>query len=163
MSFHSFVYIFDLDGTLADGEHRVHHITGETKDWSAYFSACGDDAPIHSVIGTLKGLYYSGHECWIWTGRSAEVAHQTCEWLAHHVGIWDYATLADWLHDDSPRFLMRRIGDHRNDDVLKAEWFDQLPGPRRQRVAAVFEDRDRVVAMWRAKGLRCFQVAPGGF
>lgn len=36
--------VFDLDGTLADGDHRLHHITGETKDWRAFFAACGDDS-----------------------------------------------------------------------------------------------------------------------
>lgn len=27
--------IFDLDGTLANADHRVHHLTGEIKDWRA--------------------------------------------------------------------------------------------------------------------------------
>ena len=32
-----------------------------------------------------------------------------------------------------------------------------------ERLIAVFEDRDRVVAMWRDAGVPCFQVAPGDF
>jgi len=35
------IYIFDIDGTLADVSHRLHYITGETKDWDAFFAACG--------------------------------------------------------------------------------------------------------------------------
>lgn len=31
--------VFDLDGTLADCEHRIHHITKEPKDWRAFFEA----------------------------------------------------------------------------------------------------------------------------
>jgi hypothetical protein len=33
----------------------------------------------------------------------------------------------------------------------------------RQRLVAAFDDRDRVVQMWRAAGVTCFQVAPGEF
>ena len=32
-----------------------------------------------------------------------------------------------------------------------------------QRLVAVFDDRDRVVAMWSAAGVPCFQVAAGEF
>lgn len=33
----------------------------------------------------------------------------------------------------------------------------------RERIAMVFDDRDKVVAMWRRQGLTCLQVAPGDF
>lgn len=33
----------------------------------------------------------------------------------------------------------------------------------RRRLVAVFDDRDKVVSMWRARGVACFQVAPGAF
>jgi len=29
--------------------------------------------------------------------------------------------------------------------------------------SVVFDDRDRVVKMWRENGIRCFQVAEGNF
>lgn len=144
------VYIFDLDGTLADGEHRVHHIRGDVKDWRAYFAACRHDAPIGPVLRVMRLLRNAGSECWVWTGRSAEVLTDTRGWLAKH--------------DATPNELrMRPVGDLRPDHVLKAEWLDGLTRPDRARVAGVFEDRDSVVAMWRERGLQCFQVAPGNF
>lgn len=33
----------------------------------------------------------------------------------------------------------------------------------RDRLVAVFDDRARVVRMWRKAGITCFQVAPGDF
>ncbi len=44
------VYVFDIDGTLADITHRLHFIQGEKKDWDAFFAACIDDAPIGHML-----------------------------------------------------------------------------------------------------------------
>ena len=33
----------------------------------------------------------------------------------------------------------------------------------RERVLCAYDDRDKVVAAWRAAGVPCFQVAPGDF
>lgn len=144
------VYIFDLDGTLADIEHRVHHIQGEKKDWRAFFSACVDDKPIASTINVMVALMQAGCEVWLWTGRSGEVATSTREWLAKHAHM--------------PHAIrMRAQGDYRADHIIKKEWLDNLHPEDRERVMGVFEDRDAVVQMWRECGLTCYQVAPGNF
>jgi hypothetical protein len=59
--------------------------------------------------------------------------------------------------------MMRPIGDSRPDDVLKQEFLDRMLIVDRERLVAVFDDRDKVVAMWRRNGIACFQVAPGNF
>jgi hypothetical protein len=49
------------------------------------------------------------------------------------------------------------------DDKLKKEWLDKLfPYPHND-IVCVFDDRDKVVDMWRENGLTCMQVAPGNF
>ena len=48
------------------------------------------------------------------------------------------------------------------DDELKKRWLDQL-FTNTDDVHCVFDDRDKVVKMWRDNGLTCFQVAPGNF
>ena len=50
------LYIFDLDGTLALIEHRLHFIQGPEKDWRGFFAAVGDDKPNLPVIRTLQAL-----------------------------------------------------------------------------------------------------------
>lgn len=144
------LYIFDLDGTLADGTHREHFITGDgKKDWAAYFAACGADALIRPVHNLMVRLQATGCEVRIWTGRCASTYMDTREWLARH-------------HIHVP-LTMRNEGDRTQDDVLKERWLMALSDTDRARLQATFEDRDRVVAMWRRNGVQCFQVREGAF
>jgi len=147
------LYIFDLDGTIALIDHRRHLVEGETKEWRAFFAACVDDEPNHPVIDTLMHLLDSGADVWIWSGRSSEVMNQTKDWLADHLGSFGHGV----------PLMMRLEGDFTPDEVLKADWLDGLDSYDRRRLVAVFDDRDKVVSMWRSKGIPCFQVAPGGF
>jgi hypothetical protein len=55
---------------------------------------------------------------------------------------------------------MRRKGDHTPDEQLTGGWYYKLGEYNQKRLVAVFDDRDKVVAMWRSKGVACFQVAP---
>jgi len=51
------------------------------------------------------------------------------------------------------------------DDDLKKKWFNDL-FPTQDHVddvVCVFDDRQKVVDMWRDMGLTCMQVAPGNF
>lgn len=145
------LYIFDLDGTLALIEHRRHYVTGGRNDWRAFFRACVRDVPNAPVIATLQALRAAGNEIWIWSGRSDEVRVETETWLKANV-------LADigWLK-------MREAGDYTPDDELKQGWFGSMADIDKARLCAVFDDRDRVVKMWRDNGVPCFQVAPGEF
>lgn len=155
------LYIFDLDGTLADAAHRIHHISGDKKDWRAFFAASVDDKPIAPLITTFHALQLAGAECWIWTGRSDEVRAETVDWLKKHCRF-DASKAGTFLR--APElFQMRKAGDHRPDHVIKGEWLAALDPPEYNRLTAVFEDRARVVQMWRDAGVTCYQVAPGEF
>jgi len=139
--------VFDLDGTLADTTHRLHFIQRDPKDWDAFHRACVDDPPIQEMIDTLVSLH-DDHFIEIWTGRSELVRKETVEWLAWHAVPYG-------------QMLMRPIGDHRPDDVLKAGWLSQvLPITR---ITLAFDDRKRVADMWRRHGIRCCLVAEGDF
>lgn len=179
------LYIFDLDGTLALIEHRRplverpacphcgwikecdHSRDGTrpafTPDWRAFFAACVDDAPNVPVIETLKTLRKSGAEIWIWSGRSDEVQAETEEWLYKH-GCIKSSMFLHWQPFSPPEaFRMRKAGDHQPDEQLKSTWLAEIEPPEWDRLTAVFEDRDRMVTMWRNAGVACFQVAPGAF
>lgn len=145
--------IFDLDGTLANIEHRRHWLDKEQHPdmnsdarWRAFYAACVDDTPNVPVITLLQILRHS-FKIAIFSARSGEVRAQTETWLKEH-GIWpDF-------------FRMRDAGDHTLDRELKAQWLAEYG---KDKVFCVFDDRSSVVAMWRAQGLPCFQVAPGEF
>ena len=159
------IYIFDLDGTLALIEHRLHFIQSSPKDWRSFFAACKDDKPNLPVIRTLQSLRASGAEIWIWSGRSDEVRAPTIEWLCKHgcMGNGRTATLPWWPFAAPERFRMRKAGDYRDDVVVKSEWLAEVEPPEYKRLTAVFDDRARVVQMWRDAGLTCFHVADGNF
>ena len=159
------LYIFDLDGTLALIKHRLHFIQHKPKNWRAFFAAVADDAPNVPVIRTLQALRSSGAEIWIWSGRSDECKSMTVEWLCKHGCMGNNPTgfLPAWPFGSPERFRMRKAGDYRDDVVVKGEWLAQIEPPDFSRLTAVFDDRDRVVSMWRAAGVPCFQVAEGKF
>lgn len=152
------LYIFDLDGTLADISHRLHFIRrpkGEHPDWDGFFAACAEDKPLWPAISTLHALLKSGSDVRIWTGRSAVVMNETVAWLQRVIG--------DEFDPDELELCMRLDGDRRPDWALKKGWLESLPEFDRRRLVAVFEDRDSVVRMWRESGVTCYQVAPGDF
>ena len=50
------------------------------------------------------------------------------------------------------------------DNELKRKWFDDLIGEDdKDQVLCVFDDRQKVVDMWRELGLTCMQVDKGDF
>ncbi len=127
--------VFDLDGTLACCKHRHHHIAAKPKRYDRFYAECGKDSPL-PAINLLRSLYDQGWWCEIWTGRSAEVRAETEEWLAlqrvpHHL------------------LVMRPAKDHTPDHILKGEWLATCA----RKPSMVFEDRSRVVNMWRAAGV----------
>jgi len=150
------LYIFDLDGTLALIEHRRHMLDAPDREkWRRFYAACDKDAPNEPVISTMERLRLSS-DVWIFSGRSDEVRDKTVAWLAQHTSFLTHEL-------QGPMLTMRAAGDYTADDVLKRQWLDAMLVDDRRRLVAAFDDRDRVVAMWRDAGVPCFQVAPGEF
>lgn len=145
------LYIFDLDGTLALNGHRQHLVTGAVKDWDKFSDMCHLDDPAYPVIHTFQRLQAGGADCVIWTGRSRRVAQETAYWLGQH-----------GIYPDGP-ILMRAEDDHQHDTDLKKYWFGLLNEHDAKRLVAVFEDRTRMIEMWRGLGVAAFQVAKGDF
>ena len=153
--------VVDLDGTIADLSHRLHFIEGESKDWDSFHEACDQDTPILVNVDVVKALAEAGNEVMYWTGRSdiGDVRAKTIAWLCKH-GM-PLAT-AQGLDSPSDYLRMRAPRDHRADHILKGEWLAETRGTGRE-IHLVFEDRSRVVGMYRANGVTCFQVAVGDF
>ena len=138
--------VFDIDGTLTDPTHRLHHL--KAKDWDVFFAACGEDKPIHTGLAALLSFYNAGHEIELWTGRPERVRTMTEQWLALHA--WP---VRGWT------LRMRKDGDRRPDTVVKPEYLRLCP----RRPFLIFEDRTSMVQEWRSRGLTCYQVAEGAF
>lgn len=143
-------YIFDLDGTLADLSHRLHHITSTPKNWRAFFSSVLDDAPIEHVVELYHIVNRKKPVVFV-SGRSDECRDATIQWLVKH----NFTIQANGLY-------MRTAGDRRPDYLVKYDLLQQLRADGWNPVMA-FDDRDQVVQMWRENGIPCAQVAPGSF
>ena len=142
------VVLVDIDGTLADVTHRIHHVRGRgKKDWKRFFQAMHKDQPNQVVVDWVKNLA-PDYEVIVVSGRPDDYREVTERWLAAQ-GI-EYSV----LH-------MRRTNDRRPDDIVKREILHNQIG--KDRVAFVIDDRASVCRMWRAEGLRTFQVAEGNF
>jgi hypothetical protein len=140
-------YLFDLDGTLADCTHRLHHIKQPRKNWDAFFAACSRDGPIPHMVELARHLAKVEQTVFC-SGRSDQVRTETEDWLKSH-------GLAGPLY-------MRRRRDKRPDYVVKGELLDRILADGWQPIMA-FDDRDQVVRMWRERGVPCAQVAEGDF
>ena len=145
------IYIFDLDGTIADIRHRLNYITGPEKDWDSFFKACVKDRVYKDIAFIIKDLVKANDtEIWIVSGRSSKVAKETIDWLNKH-----------WIFFS--KLFMRTEGDHRSDADLKEEWLNAIPWNIREKIQCVFEDRTRVVERWRQLGFTCLQVSAGDY
>ena len=153
--------IFDLDGTLADIEVRRKMATkGKGKmDWDIFFSdkLVELDDPNMPVIMMAQALKAFGCKIAIFSGRSASSEQVTKNWLAKHDVQFDILKMRPTNH---PFKFMP-------DEKLKLGWFEEVfVNPEdmdEAEVVGVFDDRQKVVDMWREIGLTCMQVAPGNF
>ena len=141
--------IFDIDGTLADISHRRHYVETKPTDWTAFQALAHLDSVIEPIAELARTLAADGHHIILCTGRSSLERPVTEKWLGQHSIPYD-------------ELYMRADGDRRPDDVVKAQFLVQMREDGFSPQLA-FEDRSRVVAMWRSHGIICAQVAEGDF
>ena len=151
--------IFDLDGTLAliDKRRAISTKADGKMDWDIFFDPKNIDLdqPHDAVIKMAQMLDSAGHMIIILSGRSKATKDATRAWLKKHKVPFDVLKMRPTSKD----FMFMP------DDKLKKKWFSDL-FPTQDHVAdivCVFDDRQKVVDMWRDMGLTCMQVAPGDF
>jgi phosphoserine phosphatase len=159
------VFIFDLDGTLAKIDHRRPILENKENSnrWEEFYKACVNDEPNLPVIALFETLLASEHEVHIITGRSTLVADETIDWLFKNINWpWNSEENAkEWMRS---HLAMRSSESFLPDNELKQEWLNLYILPRYSKEnIVVFDDRDKVVKMWRDNGIACFQVALGDF
>lgn len=128
--------IFDIDGTLA--------IMG---DRSPY-----DGAKVHldtlnqNVHAALNNAELAGYVIIIVSGRDEEYREVTEKWLGDNNVYYDYL----YMRPTEP-------GPKREDSIIKYELFNKHIRDRFD-VQGVYDDRHRVLRMWRALGLTTFHI-----
>ena len=148
--------IFDLDGTLAliDKRRAISTKDNGKMDWDVFFDPKNIDLdlPNHGVIAMAQTLKAAGHRIIIFSGRSKGTKDATNTWLKKFNVPCDILKMRPTSKD----FMFMP------DDKLKQMWLDNLFTDKSD-IICVFDDRQKVVDMWRDNGLTCMQVAPGNF
>ena len=142
--------IFDVDGTIADVEHRRHFVTQRPADWKSFKEETVNDTPVEWVCDIAKRHIARGDDVAFFSARNESQR-----------GVTE-TQISEWIGDGHKGLFLRPDGDFRPDEEFKsdlADKFEEFGG----KIDIVFEDRNKVVDMWRQRGTTCVQVAEGDF
>lgn len=149
------VVICDLDGTICDVEHRRHFLTdGPKKDWGSFFKEMDNDTLREDVVEQVMAALKEHNAKLIFvSARPEEYRERTMKWFVKQ---------AFELNKVFPSFvtlLMRNDNDSREDSIIKSELYDKYL--KNLNIVKVFDDRPRVIRMWRERGLDVVDVGNG--
>ncbi len=142
--------IFDVDGTIADVEHRRHFVTQKPADWKSFKEETVNDTPVQWVVDIAKRFIAQGDDVAFFSARNESQR-----------GITE-TQISEWIGNGHKGLFLRPDGDFRPDEEFKsdlADKFEEFGG----KIDLVFDDRNKVVDMWRARGTTVVQVADGDF
>jgi len=143
--------IFDLDGTLADGTHRLHLLPTVdlhlTDSWNEFNRASKDDSPIHSTIEVCNIMVWAGLRVIILTGRSDIVRAETEAWLERNFVMYS-------------ELVMRPHSDNRKDTAIKEEFLRNQVGL--ENIVAAWDDSPAVIEHFRGLGITTYAVCDYG-
>lgn len=142
------VFVFDIDGTLSNLDHRLHHIYKTPKDWSTFKTLIPFDKPQEDIIW-LTHCFKNYGSVIICSARDGSNRKETIEWLIDNNVYFD-------------DIFMREAKDYRDDGIIKKELLEQIT-TEWGKPFMWFDDRNRVVNSIREEGIRVLQVAPGDF
>jgi broad specificity polyphosphatase/5'/3'-nucleotidase SurE len=152
------VIVFDIDGTIANTEHRKHWVSSKPKNWAAWNAGMANDT-VHEDIKfiwdalTFLNVNHPKYEDKIirlfCSGRGEETREVTERWLRDNDFYWD-------------KLYMRAEKDYRKDSIVKVELLEQIRKDWGEPFLW-FDDRSSVVQAIRAQGVRVLQVCEGNF
>lgn len=128
--------IIDLDGTLANCDHRRHLVEGEKRDWDRFFSLMWKDTANYIVWEFTQNPYAT---VLIVSGRPNKYRRTTVKWLKDNNITYN-------------RLFMRKNGDYRKDDVVKQEIYDTKIKDKYD-IKFAIDDREDIAEVWNRNGI----------
>jgi phosphoserine phosphatase len=143
------IVIFDIDGTLANIEHRRGYVASKPKNFKAFNAAIPQDTPHEEIVFLAKTFVDQGHTVLLCSGRGEESREVTVKQMAEFGVAFQ-------------KLFMRSLNDYRADNIVKVELLAEI---RKEfgEPYLWFDDRKQVVDAIREQGVRVLQVAPGDF
>lgn len=138
----------DIDGTIADCEHRRHYVQQDPKDWKSFFAEMDKDMPRLNVLQTVQDYKDRGHEVILLTARPDDYREVTEKWVKTHTNI------------NPMTIIMRHSGDTRPDVEVKQQMFDKYFKDKYE-IATMIDDRPSVIRMWKENNVPVIDVGDG--
>ena len=137
------IYIFDVDGTLMDIDHRRHFVEGDKRDFKSFFAAMDQDTPRPEIFDLAHKCSQSvADEVIVVSGRNER--HR----LITEVQLKDLRYR---------QLILRPDDNYEPDYVFKQSVLDMLI-EHGLKPDMVFDDRPSVIDMWRKNGIPCCDV-----
>jgi len=137
--------VADLDGTLAECEHRMKYIDGTIdgkKKWKPFFDGMVDDTVMEGTRQLLE-LTYEGHPVVFVTGRPNNYRSVTEKWLKDN----------DIKYD---ALYMRPEGDFRPDTIVKQEIIDLYLN--KDNIVMWLDDSPQIIEQVRKNGINTLKI-----
>tara|TARA_B100000424_G_C22544998_1_gene310173 strand:- start:48 stop:482 length:435 start_codon:yes stop_codon:yes gene_type:complete len=133
--------ICDIDGTIADNNHRQSLLNNN--NWDKFFLEMKNDLPIYPVINKVIDEFQDGKEIIFLTGRPSNYEKETNEWLKKYF-TFEY------------KLVMRRENDRRNKLIVKKELF--LNNFSVNEIDYVIDNDAELLHQWKELGLRALDA-----
>ena len=149
------VWIFDIDGTLSDMTHRVHHITGGNSNWDEFFDNQHLDRPYEDVFDILHAISLDRimDKIIFVTARPERYRGVTNKWLQENI---------EYFIEDEDLY-MKPNDNTDTDAVFKVNLINQwLTDNPTFKVGAIFDDRPTVIKAFREQGWHVFDCNQSG-
>jgi hydroxymethylpyrimidine pyrophosphatase-like HAD family hydrolase len=140
---------FDIDGTLANIDHRLGYVRSKPKNWAAFDAGIPNDAVNQPVAAVFHDMAKSGNTIILASGRNERSRHDTVAWLRkNNLNFYQ-------------KLYMRKADDYRADDIIKREILAEIVTDFGRKPDMWFDDRPRVVKAIRSQGVFVFDVYQG--
>ena len=136
------IVICDIDGTVANNDHRQHLLKG-FKTWDLFFKALEKDTPILEVIEYVLKLHSNGKKIVFITGRPERFRKPTLRWLSRYF-------------DFELNVFMRSNSDIRHKKLVKKDIFTENFNSE-QIYIAIENDLD-LIGLWKSLGLAVKEI-----
>ena len=127
------IVLCDIDGTIANNDHRQHYLKGK-KDWDGFFSELINDEPIFPIINKVIEEHNAGKNIIFLTGRPERYRKSTILWLKRYFNF-------------DLEILMRKDTDRRDKLITKKEMFEQ--NFDKEHIELIIDNDKDLLNMWR--------------
>tara|TARA_B100000925_G_C21932721_1_gene440973 strand:- start:632 stop:1069 length:438 start_codon:yes stop_codon:yes gene_type:complete len=136
------IILCDIDGTVANNDHRQHFLEGK-KDWDNFFGALDQDQPIYEIIKKMNYEHDKGREIIFLTGRPERYRDSTEKWLKQYFSF-------------PLRVVMRPNKNKKNKLLTKKEMFEQNFDI--DEIFYVIDNDEQLLKMWADMQLKVVDV-----